>query len=555
MTPRSETHRRDGRVTHSAEGCFATVACFRSVASSASAVTQQGIVVGTVPYMSPEQIEGRAIDPRSDLFSLGVLFYELLAGERPFQGASAASLMSAILRDRPADVSSKRGDVPEALARLIARCLEKHPDDRVQTSRDVYNELRHLRRHLDSSAAPRGRDGSGVVAAEPRDSLSIAVAPFQARSAEDAAATLADGLREDVTTGLSRFRHFRVVSGAARYTLEGSVRTFGTSVRVSARVVDAQSSANIWADNYDRDLTNGAFAVQDELASRIVATVGDPTGVLANAMAASLAGVALDQLTVSELVVRYHAYGQTLRPDEHDDLRTALESALEREPRAAEGWACLALLYEQEHSFGFNPLPESRARELRAAQRAVEIDPNSQQGRVALASAYAFARDLPGLLAAAARAVSINPLNADLLALCAIFLSSAGDNERALDLARRASRLKPHHPGWYHFPVFTAHYARGEDEDALREAKLVNMPAMALANLGAIAAAGQLGRIGDASIEINALRNTMPELLNPARAREAWAVWTWNEAGLNRLVEGIEKALLLLGGPTDKSIR
>ena len=88
--------------------------------------------------------------------------------------------------------------------------------------------------------------------------------------------------------------------------------------------------------------------------------------------------------------------------------------------------------------------------------------------------------------------------------------------------------------------------ARGEDEDALRESKLVNMPAMALANLDAIAAAGQLGRVGDAAIEIDALRNTFPELLNPARARDAWGVWTWNEALLDRLAEGIEKALALM---------
>ena len=508
-------------------------------------VTQHGMIVGTAPYMSPEQVEGRVLDPRSDLFSLGVIFYELLTGDRPFQGTSAASVMSAILRDRPDEVSSKRGDVPEALVRLIGRCLEKHPDDRVQTARDVYNELRRAQKPLDSGVA-RVSHVSRSGAARSRDLLSISVAPFQARSGDDTAAALADGLREDITTGLSRFRHFRVVSGAARYNLEGGVRTFGTSLRVSVRVADAQTSANIWADNYDRDLGSGVFALQDEIASRIVATVGDQTGVLANAMAASLASVPLDQLTASELVIRYHEYGQTLRAAEHGHLRTALERALEREPREAEAWACLAFLYEQEHSFGFNPLPDSRARERRAAQRAVEIDPNSQQSWVALASAHQFARDLPGLLAAAARAVSINPLNADLVALSAIFLSGAGEHERAMELARRAVVLKPHHPGWYHFPLFTGHYARGEDEDALRESKLVNMPAMALANLDAIAAAGQLGRVGDASIEIDALRNTFPELLNPARARDAWGVWTWNEALLDRLAEGIEKALALM---------
>jgi TolB-like protein/tetratricopeptide (TPR) repeat protein len=515
--------------------------------TTVASVTQHGMIVGTIPYMSPEQVEGRRLDPRSDLFSLGVIFYELLTGDRPFQGASAVSVMSAILRDRPVEVSRKRAGIPDARARLIGRCLEKHPDDRVQTARDVYNELRQAQNQLSSSAAQPAHADSGSATAGSRDLLSISVAPFQARRGDDTAAALADGLRDDVTTGLARFRHFQVVSGAARYMLEGSVRTFGTTLRVTARVADAQTGVAIWADSYDRDLANGVFALQDEIASRIVATVGDQTGVLANAMAASLASVPLDQRNASELVIGYHEHGQTLRATRHADLRSALERALEREPRAAEGWACLALLYQQEHSFGFNPLPDSRTRERRAAQRAVAIDPNSQQAWVALASAHHFARDLPGLRVAAARAVSINPLNADLLAFCAIFLAAAGDHERGMELARRAVALKPHHPGWYHFSLFSVHYARGEDEDALREAKLINMPAMALANLNTIAAAGQLGRIGDASIEIDSLRNASPDLLDAPRAREAWAVWNWNRALLDRLVEGLEKALLLLG--------
>ena len=103
--------------------------------------------------MSPEQVEGRPVDPRSDLFSLGVVFYELLTGERPFTGESPPSLMSAILRDTPAGIVNRRPAVPAALERLVFRLLEKRPDDRVQTARDVFNELRHLRRQFESVRA------------------------------------------------------------------------------------------------------------------------------------------------------------------------------------------------------------------------------------------------------------------------------------------------------------------------------------------------------------------------------------------------------------------
>src|SRR5215203_24793 len=98
-------------------------------------ITHEGMIVGTMPYMSPEQVEGRQLDPRSDLFSLGVIFYELLSGTRPFAGSSSPALMSAILRDTPSSIRDKRPEVPEVLDRLISRLLEKRPEDRVQTAR------------------------------------------------------------------------------------------------------------------------------------------------------------------------------------------------------------------------------------------------------------------------------------------------------------------------------------------------------------------------------------------------------------------------------------
>src|SRR5262249_8095170 len=156
----------------------------------------------------------------------------------------------------------------------------------------------------------------------------------------------------------------------ARYLLEGNVRTAGNTVRVTVRLIDTHTDANLWADNVDRDAAVGGFAVQGEVASRVVATVGDPTGVLAHAMAMTLADVPLDRLTVAELVIRHNVYQQHLRPEEHARLREAFERALEREPRAAAGWACLALLYSHEYSLGSNPLPDAQGRHRRAAGKA-----------------------------------------------------------------------------------------------------------------------------------------------------------------------------------------
>jgi serine/threonine protein kinase/tetratricopeptide (TPR) repeat protein len=115
-------------------------------------LTSEGQVFGTVAYMSPEQTRGGKVDARSDVFSLGIVLYQMVTGERPFRGASAVDMISAILRDTPPSVTDRRSDLPPHLARILRRCLEKDPRDRYQTSRDVHNELRDLRN--ETSAAP-----------------------------------------------------------------------------------------------------------------------------------------------------------------------------------------------------------------------------------------------------------------------------------------------------------------------------------------------------------------------------------------------------------------
>src|SRR5690606_25082828 len=147
------------------------------------------------------------------------------------------------------------------------------------------------------------------------------------------------------------------------------------------------------------------------LAWRVVATVGDTQGVLSRALAASLKDRNLDDLTVSELVLRFHGYAQLFIAEEHRQLRAAFERALTREPRHAQGWACLAFLYEQEHSQRLNPLPNSLQRSAEAANRAFEIDSTNQYASRALAALRFFERDLKSLRVAVERVVALNPLN------------------------------------------------------------------------------------------------------------------------------------------------
>ena len=235
-------------------------------------LTGEGKVFGTVAYMSPEQARGGKIDARSDVFSLGVVLYQMLTGERPFQGASAVDMISSILRDTPRSVTELRTDLPPHLARILRRCLEKDPRDRYQTSRDVFNELRDLRTETASapsirsprsepvmpeSAAARAPGAAGrrawavavaavllgvalYVAARsgvfhsgsrapetggaPRAIQSIAVLPLDNYSGDPGQDYFAEGMTDELTSALANVSQLRVISRGSAMQFKGAKR-------------------------------------------------------------------------------------------------------------------------------------------------------------------------------------------------------------------------------------------------------------------------------------------------------------------------------------------
>ena len=274
--------------------------------------TKHGAVLGTPAYMSPEQVAGRAVDHRSDIFSLGVLLYQMASGRRPFEGNSTMELASAILRDTPRALSELRTDLPSDLARLIRRCLEKDVQHRLQTARDVVNELREIARSSGEEpfGAPAGERGSEASRRGRGDEgFWVAVLPFKYTGTHADLAVLADGLSEEVVTGLSRFSYLRVIARSsmthyashsadvrsvgkeigARYVMEGNLRQAGTQLRVAVQLVETTSGAHLWAETYNRRLdSDELFALQDDLVPRIVSTIADWFGVLPRSMSDAL---------------------------------------------------------------------------------------------------------------------------------------------------------------------------------------------------------------------------------------------------------------------------
>src|SRR5260221_5954064 len=246
-----------------------------------ASATLAGLVMGTAGYMSPEQVRGQAADPRSDIFATGAILYEMVTGQRAFQGASPADTMSAVLREQPMDLVLRSG-TPPALARLVRRCLEKDPQERFQSARDLRFAIESI-----SDAHP--------VAPAPvkkADEKSIAVLPFANMSADAENQFFSDGLAEELINALARLPGLQVASRTSAFrfrggdvdireigrqlqvatVLEGSVRRAGNRLRVTAQLISVADGYHLWSERYDREMAD-VFAIQDEIVESIVKAI------------------------------------------------------------------------------------------------------------------------------------------------------------------------------------------------------------------------------------------------------------------------------------------
>jgi TolB-like protein len=541
--------------------------------------TQVGVVMGTPAYMSPEQTSGRPLDHRTDIFSLGVVLHEMATGRRPFDGSSSAELVSSILRDTPPSVTDLRPDLPSDLARIVRRCLEKDPRHRVQTARDVSNEFRDLARQTSQRSSPAKTSTARTVAAadsggaRAEEGFWVAVLPFRGAIGDVDLDALAEGLTEDVATGLSRFPYLQVIAHnsamaykgravdsrvvgrelGARYVIEGSIRKRGGAIRVSAQLMDAANGTQLWAESYDREVGDrdisdaGTFEVQDDLTDHIVTSVADGYGVLVRSMAAPTRNRKVEELSASELVLRHYAFMQQMDAKEHAALRGGFERALEREPNHANAWACLSSLYQLEYFDRFNPREKPLERAREAAWRAVKIDPACQMGWKELAAVHFFGRDFTAFRETAERAMSLNPRDGSTLAFMAIMIAFSGEWERGVALTQRAIDLNRHHPGWYHNIAFHHHYRKLEYEAALQAAKKISIPEYHWMHLMTAAACGMLGRHEEARTAIESLRKYNPTFLDLENVREDIEMWDPDKDEVERFLQGVQKAGLKYG--------
>ena len=523
-----------------------------------AAQTQLGAVMGTPAYMSPEQIAGRAVDQRTDIFSLGVVLFEMATGRRPFAGASQPELASAILRDTPL-VTEVRSDLPAGLAHLIRRCLEKDPGHRVQTARDIANELRDLAAPASPPPVPDAARARPAVVDQEEQGFWVAVLPFSYAGSDADIRALVEGLAEEIVTGLSRFSYLKVISrsltsryGAetdvrsagrelgARYVMEGSLRRAGTKLRIAAQLVDAASGADLWAEIYDYSFQPDAvFEILDDVVPKIVCTVADPQGILPHSMTELLRNRDPEQMSPYEAVLRSFAHFQRINAVEHAGARAALEQAVQNPPDRGDCWAMLSMLYREEYTHGFNLRPDPIGRSFAAARRAVEAAPSNHLAYHALASALFFRRETEAFRVAAERAVALNPMDGFTATYLGFLIAYSGNWERGCWLAEKARRLNPHHPGWYWFPAFFDAYRKRDYRGAVAVALKSNMPGFWRTNLALAAAYGQLGETEAGCNAVRELLAIRPDFA--AVAREELGKW-WDAELIEHLVDGLHKS-------------
>ena len=456
--------------------------------------TEPGTIMGTAGYMSPEQVKGLPVDHRSDIFSFGTILYELLSGKRAFKRDTNAETMAAIMRDEPSELSESGRNISPALDRIVKHCLEKDREQRFQSARDIAFNLLEQSSQTGTSSA---RDNAQPISAE---NFWVAVLPFKYTGANADLTALAEGLSEDVVTGLSRFSYLKVIARSstsryvneavdvrsagrelgARYVMEGSLRHAGSRLRIAVQLVDAVSGAHLWADAYDRPLGGGrVFALQDDVVPRIVSTVADWYGVLPHSMSEALRNKETDQMSPYEAVLRSFGYHERRTSEEHARTRADLERSVQLAPGYADGWAVLSIICSEEYANGFNLKPNPLGRGLEAARRAADAAPSNALAHIALAQVRFFRKEFQAFRTAAEQALALNPMDGGTVALMGRLMAYTGDWKRGCAMVERAAELNPRHPGWYWFPLFYNAYRQGDFTTAL-ERRAQDQPAALL---------------------------------------------------------------------------
>lgn len=479
-------------------------------------LTRAGMSIGTLVYMSPEQAAGGPIDARADVYALGCLVYELLAGAPPFAGTTPRQLLMRHALDPVPSMVAKRADLPAGLDAVMARALAKEPEERYPTAiafvealEDVAEAARTAttsesllargaaRRRLWAAAAAvaavavvaalallsRGGGGRGRSAEDVEMGKSLAVLPFDDVSRTRDQEYFATGLADELLTALARLPGLRVAARTSSYALRGtalsvpeigrrlrvgrlltgSIRREGDQLRVTVQLADAVADSVIWQDRFDVEVRN-VFEVQERIAQRIARRLEVSSGA---------GGALVDAGTRDPEAYQLYLRGrQAWRTRTATSLRDAVDfyqRAIARDSAFASAWAGLADTYTVIGLNLYGPPGEQFALARGAAARALALSPDNAAARAALATALMYLdHDWPSADSAFRGAIARDPTNPTTYYFYSLFLSVVARHDSSLAMARRARELDPESPVMAQGPGISATMA-GRPDLARRE--------------------------------------------------------------------------------------
>ena len=481
-------------------------------------LTQEGVMAGTPQYMSPEQVRGEAADRRSDLWSLGVVLYEMVSGQLPFGGETTPAAVFAVLHREPEPLTALRSKVPMELDRIVAKALAKNPSERYQHAADILVDLRSVGRLLESRSRTSAADRAPAETSPGRKAglPAVAVLAFTDMSPERDQEYFCDGMAEEILNGLARIEGLRVASrtSAFRYKgqgidigeigrqlkvdtlLEGSVRKSGNRLRITAQLINVGDGFHLWSERYDRTVED-VFAIQDEISQAVVAKLrvqlvgGQP---LIKRQAANMEAY--------NLYLKGRHWGNQFTGQGWRKAIECFEQAIAEDPTYASPHAGLAVAYTYLASHGWarprEVMPSAKTWALKALEldetlaeahfalacvrefyewdgqgaegeyrRAVELNPKDALIRIWHAHLLACTGRANAAFAEACRALELEPLSEEVNRMMVYISFVTGRYDEAVAYGQKAVELFPHGPGAHNILGF-AYVHKGQYQEAIR---------------------------------------------------------------------------------------